>query len=270
MRPHAGVAFSAIPGARLRAGVTLSAILGIVGLAAAACTDVSGSSTSVLSIEFDSLGAPSVVVGDTLRDTTGAVVHPVVHAFNFQGDEILPAPVFFLSPDSGITVDSLTGIVVGDSLRLTPARVVATVGSLQAIQNIVVTLRPDLLARVTEVDTLKYSLSDTTLNVSVALQVKLTHGIAPDDSVVSSYIVSFAIVAQSDPQLGQLVNAGTASVVDTTDANGIAGRQIRVHPVFLTAPVDSIVVSATAKYRGVQVNGSPVRLVLVLQPPGNP
>ena len=269
MKLHPAAAFSAILGMRLRAGVAFSTVVGIVGLAAAACTDVSGSSTSVLSIEFDSLGAPSVVVGDTLRDTTGAVIRPVVRAFNFQGDEILPAPVFFLSPDSGITVDSLTGIVVGDSLRLTPARVVATVGSLQAIQNIDVTLRPDLLARVTEVDTLKYSLVDTTLNVSVPLQVKLTHGVAPDDSVVNSYIVSFAIVAQSNPQLGQLVNdVGTASVVDTTDATGIAGRKIRVHPVFLASPVDSIVVNATAKYRGVQVNGSPVRLVVVLQPPG--
>lgn len=254
---------------RFHAGVAFSAIVLIVAITVAACTDVSGSSTSVLSIQFDSLASPSVVVGDTLRDTTGAVVRPVVHAFNFQGEEILPAPVFFLSPDSGITVDSLTGIVVGDSLRLTPARVVATVGSLQAIQNIDVTLRPDLVKRVTEVDTLKYSLIDTTKNVSVPLQVRLTHGVAPDDSAVKSYIVSFAIVAQSNPQLGELVNdVGKASVVDTTDTNGMAGRTIRVHPVSLTSPVDSIVVNATAKYRGVQVNGSPVRLVLVLQPPG--
>src|SRR4051812_24537685 len=92
-----------------------------------ACTDVSGSSTSVLSLQFDTLPAPSVVVGDTLRDTTGAVVRPVVHAFNFKGSEIVPAPVYFLSPDSGVTVDSATGIVIGDSLRTTPARIVATV-----------------------------------------------------------------------------------------------------------------------------------------------
>ena len=52
-----------------------------------ACTDISGSSTAVLSIEFDSLPAPAVVIGDTLRDTTGAVVHPVVRAFNFKGGD---------------------------------------------------------------------------------------------------------------------------------------------------------------------------------------
>lgn len=249
----------------------LLAFFGIVGLIAVACTDISGSSTSVLSIQFDSLSAPSVVVGDTLRDTTGAVIRPVVHAFNFQGEEIIPAPVFFLSPDSGITVDSVTGIVVGDSLRSTPARIVATVGTLQAIQNVDVTLRPDLVQAVNALDSLQYSLLDTTLNVSSQLQVKLTHGVAPNDSSVKSYIVSFAIVAQSNPQLGELVNdAGKPSVVDTTDASGIAGRKIRLHPLFLSSgtAVDSIVVNATAKYRGTQVNGSPVRLVLLLKPPG--
>jgi hypothetical protein len=251
------------------ARVAFSAILVMVGFAALSCSDVSGSSTSVLSIQFDSLGAPSVVVGDTLRDTTGAVARPVVRAFDFQGEEIVSAPVFFLSPDSGVTVDSLTGIVVGDSLRSTPARIIATVGTLQAIQNVDVTLRPDLLEPEAALDTLPYSLLDTTVNVSTLLQVKLTHGVPPDDSVVKSYIVSFAIVAQSNPQLGELVNeAGTKSVVDTTDVSGIAGRRIRVHPVFLTSQVDSIIVNATAKYRGVQVNGSPVRLVVVLQPPG--
>ena len=247
----------------------LLAFFGIVGLIAVACTDISGSSTSVLSIQFDSLSAPSVVLGDTLRDTTGAVIRPVVHAFNFQGEEIIPAPVFFLSPDSGITVDSATGIVVGDSLRSTPARIVATVGTLQAIQNVDVTLRPDLVQAVNALDSLQYSLLDTTLNLSPLLTVALTHGVAPNDSSVKSYIVSFAIVAQSNPQLGELVNdVGKASVVDTTDASGIAGRKIRLHPLFLSSgtAVDSIVVNATAKYRGTQVNGSPVRLVLLLKP----
>ncbi len=239
----------------------------VLSIAVAACGDVSGSSTSVLSIQFDSLAAPSVVVGDTLRDTTGVVIIPVVHAFNFRGDEIIPVTARFQSPDSGVVVDSITGIIVGDSLRSTPARIVATVGSLQAIQRVELTLRPDFATAVHGLDTLAYSLLDTTLNVSSQLTVKLTHGVAPDDSVVKSYIVSFAIVSQSNPGLGQLVNdAGKPSVVDTTDTNGVAGRVIRLHPLFLTSQVDSIIVNATARYRGGQVSGSPVRLVLVVRP----
>jgi hypothetical protein len=247
----------------------LAAMLSVAILAAAACSDVSGSSTSVLSIQFDTLPSPSVVVGDTLRDTTGAVVHPVVRAFNFKGEEIIPAPVFFLSPDSGVTVDSATGIVVGDSLRSTPARIVATVGTLQAIQRVSLTLRPDTVVGKNALDSLLYSITDTTVDVSNALTVELTHGISPNDSAVASYIVSFAIVSQPDPRLGELVNdAGKPSLVDTTDGSGIAGRKIRLHPVGLSSltQVDSIIVSATARYRGAVVSGSPVRLVLQFKP----
>jgi hypothetical protein len=247
----------------------VSAGIALCSFAALGCGDVSGSSTSVLSIQFDSLAAPSVVVGDTLRDTTGKVILPVVHAFNYKGDEILPAPVRFGSPDSGVVVDSLTGILVADSLRSTPARIIATVGGLQAVQRVDVTLRPDSLSAVNGLDSLSYSLLDTTLNVSPVLSVKLRHGTAPSDSAVKSYIVSFSIVSQSNPQLGQLVNdAGKPSVVDTTDATGMAGRAIRLHPLFLgsATTVDSIIVNATAKYRGTRVKGSPVRLVLKVKP----
>jgi hypothetical protein len=248
--------------------LVLICFFGTSGMAALACTDLSGSSTSVLSIQFDTLPAPSVVVGDTLRDTTGAVIYPVVHAFNFDGEEITPAPVYFQSPDSGVTVDSVTGIVVGDSLRSTPARIIATVGTLQAIQRVDVTLRPDSVGPANGRDTLQYSLVDTTKNLSSPLTVKLTHGVAPNDSAVKSYLVSFAITTQSDPGVGELVNdVGRPSVVDTTDASGIAGRKIRLHPLSLKTADDSIVVSATVKYRGAQVTGSPVRLVLVLKPP---
>ena len=242
-------------------------VFAVCCIAAAACTDVSGSSTSVLSIEFDTLQAPSVVVGDTLRDSTGAVIFPTVRAFNFKGAEITPVPVRFDSPDSGVVVDSITGIIFGDSLRSTPARIVATVGGLQAIQRVDLTLRPDLIAVVNGLDTLSYSLIDTTLNVSKPLTVKLSHGIVPNDSAVKSYVVSFAIISQSNPQLGTLVNdAGKPSVVDTTGTDGVAGRAIRLHPVFLTSNVDSIIVNATTKYRGAQVMGSPVRLVVVVKP----
>ena len=249
-----------------RSPVFLSAVC---CLTAMACTDLSGSSASVLSIQFDSLAAPSVVVGDTLRDTTGAVIFPVVHAFNFKGEEITSIPVRFQSPDSGVVVDSITGVVFGDSLRSTPARIVATVGTLQAIQRVDVTLRPDLMVAVKGRDTLSYSLIDTTVNISHSLTVKLTHGIAPDDSAVKSYIVSFAIVSQTDPNLATLINdAGKPSVVDTTDVSGVAGRAIRLHPLFLTSgtTVDSIFVNATARFKGVPVSGSPVQLVLLLRP----
>lgn len=255
---------------RSRRSAVLASALAFAAAAALACEDVSGGSSSVLSIQFDSLGAPGVVLGDSLRDTTGAVIHPVAHAYNFSGDEILPSPAWFQSPDSGISVDSATGIVVGDSLR-TAARIIATVGRLQAIQKVDVTLRPELIAAVDGFDSLTYSLIDSTKNFSPTLTVKLTHGVAPNDSVVGSYIVSFNIVSQSDPNLAQLINdAKIRSVVDTTDATGTAGRAIHLRPELINTAsgVDSIVVNASARFRGALVNGSPVRLVLKVKPPG--
>jgi hypothetical protein len=236
-----------------------------------ACGDVSGGSSSVLSIQFDSLATPAVVLGDSLRDTTGAVFHPVVHAYNFSGDEILPSPAWFQSPDSGISVDSATGIIVGDSLR-TGARIIATVGGLQATRRVDVTLRPDLIVAADGFDSLTYSLIDSTKNFSPTLTVKVTHGVAPNDSAVASYIVSFNIVSQSDPNLADLINeAKIRSVVDTTDASGLAGRAIHLRPELIssTSGEDSIVVNANARYRGVLVNGSPVRLVLKVKPAGS-
>ena len=245
----------------------LFAFVGCALLAAFACTEISTSPDAVLSIQFDSLASPSVVVGDTLRDTTGVVVTPVVRAFNYQGEQIASPTVRFQSPDSGVKVDSITGVITADSLRSTQARIFATVGSLQAVRRVDVTLRPDNIAAVNGVDSLSYSLIDTAANVSPQLTVKLTHGIAPNDSAVKAYIVSFAIISQSNPSLGELVAEDRKpSQVDTTSTDGVAGRAIRLHPLFLTSPVDSIIVSATARYHGVPVSGSPVRFVLRLKP----
>ncbi len=245
------------------------AAVAIPSMIALSCTDINGSADSILSLQFDTLASPSVVVGDTLRDTTGAVILPTVRAFNFKGGEVTSAPVYFQSPDSGVTVDSATGVIVGDSLRSTPARIIATVGKLQAIQKINLTLRPDTIVPSNALDTISYSLFDSTKNSSDLMTVKLLHGLTTTDSVVGNYIISFAIVSQTNPKLADLVNeSGKLSGIDTTDASGIAGRKILVHPVnFASATiVDSVIVQATAKYRGQPVAGSPVRLVVVLQP----
>jgi hypothetical protein len=255
----------------MRRALLTSIALTTLLVAAFACEDLSGSSTSVLSIQFDSLAAPAVVVGDTLRDTSGVIALPVVRAFNFKGSEIPSPPVRFLAPDSGVSVDSITGIIVGDSLRSTPARIIATVGNLQATQQLDVTLRPDFIAAGDSLDSLSFSLIDTTQNVSPPLTIRLSHASPPSDTAVKSYIVSFSIVSQSNPQLAELVNdAKKPSSVDTTDASGIAGRAIRLHPLFLssTSPTDSIIVNASARYRGALVSGSPVRLVLRVKPRG--
>jgi hypothetical protein len=231
------------------------------------CTDIPTSDTAVLAIELDPVTTPAVVVGDTLRDTTGKALPIRATVFNFKGNVVSDAPLRFHAADRGITVDSLTGYVIGDSVRDTPARVVVSIGNLQAFQLLLVTLRPDTVLAVNGRDSLLYSLLDTTKNVSPALSVRVRHSLTSPDSAVKSYLVSFAIVSPADTSLAKLVNdAGTPSRLDTTDASGEASRKIRLNPVKLTTVSDSIIVAATVRYRSGQVRGSPVRLVLKVKP----
>lgn len=234
----------------------------------AACVNISDNADTVLSLEFDPLASPSVVVGDSLRDTTGALAAPSVRAFNYRGEEIVSPPIRFHAPDPGISIDNITGVISGDSLRTTPVRVVASVGSLQALQLLDITLRPDAVSALDGRDTLAYSLLDSTVNVSKALTVKLIHGLPPLDSAVRSYVISFAVISGGDPLLAELVNGGRISTIDTTDASGVAGRAVKIRPLYLGGTVDSVIVNATVKFRGTPISGSPVRLVLVLTPPG--
>jgi hypothetical protein len=235
----------------------------------AACSDVTGGKNEILSIQFDTLASPSVVVGDSLRDSTGALALPRVIAFDFSGAPVPAAVVRYHTADRGVTVDSITGLIRGDSARVTPVRIIATVGDIQAEQRLAVTLRPDTMFASNGLDSIRYSLTDTTLNVSTPVTVSLKHGTAGADSAVNAYLVSFAIVSSPGSDLADLIDeAGRKSSVDTTDTNGLAGRRIRLHATHLSPPTltDSIVINATAKYRGNVVKGAPVRLVVRIKP----
>ena len=238
--------------------------LGLFGLIAwSACTDIPTSDDAVLAIEIDTLPAPAVVLNDTLRDSTGKARPISARIFNFKGNLVTTASVRFHALDRGVKVDSVTGFLIGDSLRTTPARIVVSVGSLQAVQSLLVTLRPDTVFGVNARDSLAYSLLDSTKNISNPLSVRVLHSLTSTDSAVNAYAVSFAIISPTDTLLAKLENdANLPSRLDTTDETGTASRKIRLNPARLTTLTDSIIVNATVKYRGAQVRGSPVRLVL--------
>jgi hypothetical protein len=88
--------------------------------------------------------------------------------------------------------------------------------------------------------------------------------------------VRFRLDRLSDTLVARLVDDGGrrspldpvgSTAVDTTGADGIASRQIRLTPSgTLRLPVDSIVVIADVQLRGAHIAGSPVRLTLFVAP----
>jgi hypothetical protein len=189
-----------------------------------------------------------------------------ITAFNFSGVEIENPPVTFSTVDRGIKVDSVTGIVTGDSVR-SNARIFATVRGLTVMSQVAVVPLPDTVAPSNSRDSLSYSVIDTASNISPSIGVKVLHTTATDTTAVASYLVSFQIISPGDTVLARLVRDGGArSSLDTTDASGVAARRIKLDVTRLTSAVDSVIVHAFVKYRGVNVRGSPARLVLKVKP----
>jgi hypothetical protein len=80
---------------------------------------------------------------------------------------------------------------------------------------------------------------------------------------VNGWLVRFTLIRPANPtndttKAAWLVNDnGTASVTDTTDVGGNAGRKVRIRAAqFPTAGTDSVIVQATVTYKGKPVPGS--------------
>lgn len=248
---------------------------------AAACTDVTTSSSVPASIEFSSLPAPALVVGDTLRDIAGKSVPVIARVRNQQGEVLPDAVVRYTyadaARDSALLIDSLSGFVFARkalSATGTTARIAARVGNnLQVIRTVLVTTRPDSVDRLeaSAIAVLQVAAPDAPMgNTSGALLVTVRHIEGTAVSRVPNWLVRFEVLQPANPtndstKSAFLVNdQHKLSNIDTTDASGSASRFVRVRsaqfPVGSTP--DSVVVRATVTYRGQPVKGGPVRIVV--------
>jgi hypothetical protein len=232
----------------------------------AACVEVPTGASDILSLQFNPLPSPGVVIGDSLRDSLGIVRGVSVSAFNFSGSEVPDANVKFSTVDRGLMVDSVTGIVTGKDTIRSNARILATAGGLTVTTQVAIVPLPDTIIDSNARDSLAYSFVDTA-NISAPIGVKVLHTTATDTTGVGSWLVSFKVVSPTDTAFARLVGAnGARSSLDTTDASGVAGRRIRIDVTHLTSAVDSVIVQAFVRYKGIDVRGSPARLVLKLKP----
>lgn len=238
------------------------------GVLAAACADTDTGPNVATSIEFSALPFPAVVAGDTLRDTSGIAAPLRAVVFNSDNEEIVDAPVRYAALETVATVDSVSGVVVAGGNADTTARLVAYVGALQAApQRLSLVPRPDSVGPSGTIDTLRYSVIDTTQNLSGELAVRVVHHGLTDDVPVRDWIVTFALADAADSVRARVVTDDRRrSAADTTSAAGVAARKVMLFPAGLTSPRDSIAVLARVRYRGMHVAGSPLRLVLPVVP----
>lgn len=260
-------------------------------LSSAACSQIGVDPDEPAAIELDSLPSPSIVIGDSLRNGDGVATAVRAVVRNIRGEIIDNAPITYVyaeyNRDSALIVDPLTGFVTAVKQPTGEARIAARVGgALQVLRTITVTPRPDSMDRVGQpnIVPLVTTLPDTNrasaqANTSAALTV-VVRSIgeldgAPTSIPVRGWVVRFALVQPTNPTNDStaavfLVNeAGRASVLDTTDAQGVASRAVRIRASQFpasTAP-DSVVVEATANYRGTVLDGAPLRIVVPVRRP---
>lgn len=252
-------------------------VLGATGVGTA-CAEIGLGPNEAAAIELDPFPSPSVVVGDTLRTIDGVVSPVRARVFNVRGELIGDAAPRYLyadyNIDSALAIDSATGIVVAKTLVAGDKRIAARIGgTLQVLRGIRIVPRPDSVSGTSLTEILGTTVPDTGRqgqenNSTKALSVTVRHRDGNAVSPVRSWPVRFQLVSPANPTNDTMAavylvdDQGRASMLDTTDDSGAAGRRVRVRALQFPvgAAVESVVVRATVTYRGQPLKGSPVRI----------
>jgi hypothetical protein len=245
----------------------MGAVIGV------ACIDMSAPSGPA-SISALQLPSPSVVVGDVMRDSTGAPAKLGVIAYDADGRKLTDqSPQFFSTDSAGPALVDLAGAVFGN--KVGTAHVVGQIGTLQTpIAAIPVTVPPKSIApAATKIDTLIAPLSGDTAQKGkspIAVKVSGDSGV-PAVGFIVKYTLVKAPATKSGSKLPAVYladDAGLPSTVDTTDASGASRNLIVVTALLadttllLPGRVDSAVVTAQTSYKGALVPPSPIRFVI--------
>lgn len=235
-----------------------------------ACTEFATEPGVPVALSFTALPAPSVIAGDTLRDATGTPVQVEAIAIDALGDPVDVSEIVFLSSDDRLFVVTPERYVVAgtpynvpsspgstDSVRVDSAHVVATAGGVQSALLLTVARPPvDLLRQSADSDTVVFRPITAIVDSAQPLRVRL---VAAGDTAVARYLVTFGIIhdgelVEQDSTSPFTVRNGTGgriSTLDTTDAQGVAERAVRIDRRRLTCPADqqpdSIIVVATVR-----------------------
>jgi hypothetical protein len=258
-----------------RAPVWVAAVV-VAAAVVGACSGASTAPDGIVALSFDTLPYPSIVAGDTMRDSLGNAAPLSAVAYNAAGAVIANPAVRYFVLDTGVDI-SAKGYLVATTRTSGTVRVIAAASALQSLpRTVTVTRAPSAFAASgATVDTVKYVLPDAAANVSPTMTVKLTRDSSGTAVAVPGFLVTWALifrgqtVAKSDTTLASIwddASSRHSSLVDTTGADGTASRVLRVRANNLPATADSFVVYASTRYRGAAVAGSPVKFVIQFRP----
>lgn len=250
---------------------TTTILLVALATLAGACLDMSAPKGPA-SISLLQLPSGYVVRGDVMRDSAGAAAKLAVLAFDGDGQPIADVtPEFFIIDSNPAAHFDASGTLVGD--RLGSVRVIGQIGNLQTpTTSIPITLAPLTLAPVPIKDTLSAPLgSDSVSSIGSKALSAVVHAVG--DTAVQGVSVHFAITrtlaSSSQGQAVYIGDAGKPTATDTTDASGSASRTLYVLTRRLADPgivcgqkADSVIVEASATYKGAPLAGSPARIVV--------
>ena len=241
---------------------------------AVACIDMSAPKGPA-SISQLQLPSGYVVRGDVMRDSTGAPANLTIVAYDANGGVITDAGAQFFIIDSAPAAHfDANGMLVGD--RLGSIRVVGQVGNLQTqLVSIPITVAPATIAAVAAPDTIRAAYSKDSANSvkSTALSVVVK---GAGDTTVQGVIVHFTLTrtlasSNTNPAVYILRSTGkpASSDTSTTDASGktstislyVYTRNLADQALQAGQKIDSVIVEASATYKGLPLAGSPVRLV---------
>jgi hypothetical protein len=249
----------------------------VIGLALACAAGAfsacdSTSPKAAASISLITFASPAVVLGDILRDSSGAAAPAHVFAYDSKGDPIPASSISFLALDTTVSIDA-DGTVHGLLRDSIGARIIAGAGSLQTpIAKLLVTIRPTTLVRVDPALTtpLTFALAGAIAD-SIVTSPSLSVRVAGDGGrAAQGIVVTYEITTAPKSGVGGLPtaylvdDAGRPSNRDTTLLTGGAARKVAflfrraTADVLSGAVTDTIFVRVRARDLGADLVGSPV------------
>jgi hypothetical protein len=240
---------------------------------AVACIDLSAPKGAA-SISVLQLPSLFVVRGDVMRDSTGVPAKPRVVAYDGNGNAVPDVEADFFITDSGPAAHFGTdGVLVGD--KLGTVRVIGQIGNLQTpVTQIPVTVEPTTIAVGTPPpDTIRAPLRSDSAGSIGRTQISLVVTGA-GDTAVQGVLVHLKLTRTLESA------SSTQPAVYIGDSNGkphsadsvgypqdapkmviVLTRNLADQALLSGTKVDTVIVEASASYKGAPLKGSPVRLV---------